>query len=83
MNDFARIIGATLFISATLLVLAPLNALLGAFAGWSVSLFFGDSILNTLRSVGLPTDVSMWQLGAAMGFVGSFLRTSVTQRGSE
>lgn len=80
MNDFLKVIGAAVAFAGLIVVIAPLNVLLGAFAGWTVSLFWGDSILITLRSVGLPPEVSMWQLGAALGFVGSFLRTSVTAR---
>lgn len=79
MSDFSRIIGAAVAFAGMIVLIAPLNALLGAFAGWTVSLFWGDSILVTLRSVGLPPEVTMWQLGAALGFVGAFLRTTVSQ----
>jgi hypothetical protein len=75
--NFSQIVGAALIFSALILIIAPANVLLGAFAGWTVSLFWGDSILRTLRAVGLPADITMWQLGAALGFVSAFLRTRV------
>jgi|LNFM01.1.fsa_nt_gb hypothetical protein len=77
-NGLAKTIGAAVLFSAALLIIAPLNALLGAFAGWTVSLFWGDEILNTLRAFGVPRDLTMWQLGGALGFVSAFLRTRTT-----
>jgi hypothetical protein len=60
---------------------APLcGVLIGAFMGWVVGLFFGDTILSFLARVGVDTaGLAVWQVGAAMGFLGSFLRTSVSK----
>jgi len=77
MDDLFKTIGAGLAFSAGIIVLAPLVVLFGAFAGWTVELFWGDAILRTLRAVGLPPDITMWNLGAALGFVGAFLRTKI------
>lgn len=39
-------------------------------AGW----FFGETILGILAAIGIE-GFKMWQIGAFLGFVGSFLRT--------
>lgn len=78
LETVTKIVGAGVLFVAALIVVAPLNALAGAIAGWTVELFWGDAILRTLRAVGLPDRVSMWHLGATLGFVGSFLRTRTT-----
>jgi hypothetical protein len=50
---------------------------MGAFAGWVVGLFFADTILGIAGQLGIR-NVTMWQLGAFLGFVGGFLKTKVT-----
>jgi hypothetical protein len=77
-QKLAAAFGAGVLFSGAILVAAPFNALMGAVAGWTVEIFWGDTILRTLRSVGLPAGTTMWQLGATLGFVGSFLRTRTT-----
>lgn len=61
--------------------IAPLvGVLIGAFMGWVVGLFFTDTIIGFLTRVGVDTvGLAVWQVGAAMGFLGSFLRTSVSK----
>lgn len=81
MDDVLKFIGISVAFLALMVVVVPLATLFGALGGWSVGLFWGDAILITLRkTVGLDPQVTMWQLGAALGFVGSFLRTSVSTR---
>ena len=69
--------GALLFAA-----LPILNALLGAFAGWVVGLFFGETILGILAQIGV-TGVEMWQVGLFFGFVGAFFRTSMTVKAKD
>lgn len=76
METVAKAVGAMVVFAALIVIAAPLGALLGAFAGWTVSLFFGDTILKVIGLHG----VTMWQLGATGGFLGSFLRTTVTAK---
>ena len=77
-EKFAATVGAGIVFSSLILVVAPFNALMGAVAGWTVEMFWGDVVLRTLREVGLSETVTMWQLGATLGFVSSFLRTRTT-----
>jgi len=74
-------LGAGVLVLGLILILVPIGTLLGAIAGWVVGWFFGDTILHVLAQGGLR-DISMWQLGAALGFIGGFLRTTVS-RGKE
>lgn len=61
------------FIAAVFLM--PLiGTLLGAFSGWVVGLFFAETIMTTLAGFGFGASISMWQLGASLGFVGGFFR---------
>lgn len=70
------------FIFAALIFAAPiLGVLFGAFSGWVVSLFFNDSLMGVLTSV-VPAlkDYALWQIGATLGFVGGFFKTTVSQK---
>lgn len=72
----------TMFLAGLgLAFIAPiLGTLIGAFMGLVVGVFFGGSIMGFLTAIGVATaDLTMWQVGAAMGFLGSFLRTSVSK----
>lgn len=76
MSDMEKIISAVGIIAGSfaLIFFAPvLGVLLGAFSGWVVGLFFGNTILGVAASLGLQ-GFSMWQLGASLGFVGGFFR---------
>ena len=53
------------------------GTLLGGIAGWIVGLVFSDTILGILAQIGIK-NVTMFQFGALMGFVGGFLKTKVT-----
>jgi hypothetical protein len=70
---------------AGLIVVAPLIGVLGgAFSGWIVGFFWTDPILDFMRRIGVETEgLTVWQIGAAMGFLGGFLKTSTTTRESK
>lgn len=53
------------------------GTLLGGVAGWIVGLFFADTILGIASQLGIK-NVTMFQLGAFMGFFGGFLKMKVT-----
>lgn len=75
-----KVISAFVAFAALVFFFPLIGVLGGAFAGWVVGLFFSDTILSALASFGVKTEaLSMWQLGAMLGFVGSFFRSSVTK----
>lgn len=57
--------------------IAILGTLFGAITGWLVGLAFSDSVLGVLSSLHVY-NVTMWQFGAFLGFVGGFFRQVAT-----
>lgn len=75
--------GALAAIGLVLLVfvLVILGTFFGGVAGWIVGLFFTDIIMDTLNRIGVDTmGMSMWQLGATLGFVSGFFKTTKVQK---
>ena len=64
-----RLLQAVLMFFITVVV----STLIGAISGWTVGLFFGDTILAVLATIGI-SGFTMWQIGAFLGFVASFFR---------
>lgn len=54
-------------------IMVLISTLVGCITGWVVGIFFGDTILAFLACLGI-TGFKMWQIGAALGFIGSFFR---------
>lgn len=62
-------------------VLVILGSLSGGIAGWIVGLFFTDIIMQTLNRIGVDTmGMTMWQLGATLGFVSGFFKSTKVQK---
>lgn len=60
------------------LIVPILFVLCGALSGWVAGLVFEAEILGFLARIGVNTDgLTMWQVGAALGFIGSFFKTSI------
>ncbi|NBX86328.1 MAG: hypothetical protein EBQ80_03680 [Proteobacteria bacterium] len=60
-------------------ILPLFGAAIGYFCGWVVSLVFNDIILSTLARMGMKTDgLFLSHLGATLGFVGGFLKSSTS-----
>lgn len=52
--------------------------LMGAFSGWVVGWFFADTILPFFSYIfGAAHGFQMWEIGASLGFIGSFFRVRV------
>ena len=74
---FTNIIKAVWMFYIIPLLLMVLQTLLGALFGWGVGLIFGKTILNILEQIGIY-GVSMWQVGAFLGFVSAYFKTLIT-----
>lgn len=48
----------------------------GALFGWIIGWFIGSTVLGILAQLGI-TGFSMWQIGAFLGFVGSFFGSTL------
>lgn len=79
MEDVFAVVGAVVVVVLIVFFLILLYPFMGALAGYIVGLVFGDTILGILGQMGLH-GITMWQLGAFLGFVGGFFKTSVTQK---
>lgn len=64
---------------AAILFFAPLiGVLFGAFSGWVVGFFFTETVQSFLAALGVNAGhLSLWQIGAALGFIGGFFRPTV------
>ena len=64
-----------------IIVMVILGTFFGGIAGWIVGLFFTDTIMNTLNRIGVDTmGMTMWQLGATLGFVSGFFKSTKVQK---
>jgi hypothetical protein len=77
MEKIATSFGLIVISVAGIFAFVVFGTALGAIAGWIVGLFFGETILGILSQFGVR-NITMWQFGAFMGFVGGFLKTKVT-----
>ena len=73
----AVILGAVA-IAALLFVAVLLGTLIGGIVGWIVGLVFPFVIVTLNTMTGLT--LTAFEMGAVLGFVGSFFKTSVTKK---
>jgi hypothetical protein len=78
MEKLAVVLGASLVVAAILFVAVLLGTLIGGIVGWIVGLVFPFVIvaLNTLNGLTLTG----FEMGAVLGFVGSFFHSSVSTK---
>ena len=74
-----KALGNLVLVAGFMFLGCVLGTLFGAFAGWVVGLFFGKTILSFFAALGI-TGFKMWQIGAVLGFVGGFFRSSSTTK---
>lgn len=79
MDTLAKVFGGVALAISGIFFFVIIGTLFGALAGWTVGLVFGDTILGILSQIGIR-NVTMWQFGAFMGFIGGFLKTKVTAK---
>ena len=79
MDKFVIAIGSLFVVLASVLLFVILGTLFGAVGGWIVGLFFGDTILTIFAMLGIK-GVTMFQIGAFLGFVGGYFRTTSAEK---
>lgn len=73
------IIGVILLVTVLFALAILWSAAWGAFLGWLIGLLFGDFILALLAKIGI-TGFAMWQIGAFLGIIGMFFRSSKSSK---
>lgn len=80
-KDADSAVVAILVVIGAFFLLPLVGVLTGAFCGWIVGVFFPETILGTLACFGVKTEgLEVWQLGACLGFVGGFFKTSLSKK---
>lgn len=79
MEIIVTMFGAAFLVLGVYFLVVLLGALLGAFTGWVVGLFFADTILGIFAQIGIK-GFAMWQLGLFLGFVGGFFKSVSTTK---
>lgn len=74
LEAFATAVGGII----GLFFLVCLGTIMGSLIGWVVGLLFEEAITSTLGALG---NLSMWKLGATLGFISGFFRVKVTLNG--
>lgn len=77
MDEFAKVVGVGMLAVAAIFFFILLSTFIGGFTGWVIGLFYGDTILRIFAQLGVK-DITMFDLGIFLGFVGGFLKTKVT-----
>lgn len=68
-------------VAALMILFTLLGTFFGALTGWIVGWFFTDTILTGLAAFGVK-GLTMWQIGATLGFVGGFFKSVQTNNSS-
>lgn len=79
-----KFVGLLMAFAGLVFVMPLVGVLFGAFAGWVVGLFFAETVLGFLARIGVNTaGLAMWEVGAAMGFLGGYLKTSIKSKSKD
>jgi len=78
MDKLALVVLGMLGVGVLLLVGSLVGAFFGMIGGWIVGWAFDETMQKLLVNVLGLKDVVMWELGAMMGFVGGFIRSSTS-----
>lgn len=78
MDEIVSSLGEAAVFFGGLFIIIILGPLVGGVAGWVVGLLFGEIILSIAGQLGIK-GVTMFQLGAFLGFIGSFLKSPPTK----
>lgn len=68
---------AAVGVAALIVIVAVLGTVFGAIGGWIVGLMFDETLAKLATAIGLE-GTPAWQLGAMLGFVGGFFKSSVS-----
>jgi hypothetical protein len=74
MEKFLAVVGLGIILA---FIVPIVFVFCGALSGWVVGLMFTPEIMGFLSRLGMNTDgLTMWQVGAGLGFIGSFFKAN-------
>ena len=76
-STFAALWELFFMIVITPMLLCIVAVFFGAFLGWFIGLFFGETIIGIFAQIGI-VGFSMWQIGAFLGFISCFFKNMIT-----
>ncbi len=77
-----KLFGGMVLVAVSFFLLCLMSSIFGAAIGWVVGLFFSDTILGFMGRVGIDvTELQMWEVGASLGFIGGFFKSTLTAKG--
>jgi len=81
-DNFALQLAGYTVLGAILIFFIPIvGSLIGAFVGWIVGLFFGETMMGVLSAFGVNVEgLEPWHIGMFLGFVSGFFKTSVSRK---
>ena len=78
-----EILIAALIVGLILFVAMIIGTVLGTFGGWILSLtFLGNWIIEGFQVFGIDADGKLTVIGAMLGFISGFIRSSMELNGS-
>lgn len=77
MDSVLATLGGIIYAALIVFIGAVLAPVFGALGGEIVSWFFPDTFQAVMEHLGIE-DMRLWQVGAVLGFVGSFFRCHVS-----
>lgn len=75
MNKLSLALAGFALVISFLIMLPLLGTLAGLITGWIVGWFFPQTMLGLFAALGI-TGFKMWQIGAFLGFVGGFFKST-------
>lgn len=75
MNIFGAVLGGFTAMGIFLFLAAIMGTCFGALGGWIVGLVFDETSTKILLELNID-NFKMWEIGAGLGFFGSFFRSN-------
>lgn len=82
MDVLAKVVLGLVVFWAILILGVTLGPLIGGFSGLVVEFFWPVTSLEVRTLLGVA-DLALWQIGAALGFVGGFFRSAFSTQQKE
>ena len=80
IEGISKVIGGAVGVAVIMFLMLLVYPFFGGVAGWVFAWIFDESFLKLVEL--LNVEATGWQVGAILGFVGEFFRTTVSNKSS-